>query len=117
MAECIFRHILQDIIFLLNGEMYNFVCRLILSQNFLYTAHGFPGIIPFPVQLPSKLLEMNLYLHIVFIREFQMIRTHIICHLKSTFHGNLRPIYFESSFQDRDRSGRAVHNSWFKGTF
>ena len=42
--------------------MYNFVCGLILSQNFLYIAHGFPGIIPFPVQLPLKLLERNLYM-------------------------------------------------------
>ena len=41
--------------------MYNFVCRLILSQKFSYTAHGFPEIIPFPVQLPLKLLERNLY--------------------------------------------------------
>ena len=41
--------------------MYNFVCRLILSQNVLNIAHGFPEIIPFPVQLPLKLLEKNLY--------------------------------------------------------
>ena len=42
--------------------MYNFVCRLILSQNVLYIAHGLPEeIIPFPVQLPLKLLERNLY--------------------------------------------------------
>ena len=35
--------------------MYNFVSRLILSQqNFLYIAHGFPEIILFPVQLPLK---------------------------------------------------------------
>ena len=47
--------------FLWNGEMYNFVFRLILSQNFSYITHGFPDIIPFPVQLPLKLLEMNLY--------------------------------------------------------
>ena len=32
--------------------MYNFVCRLILSQKFLYIANGFPEIIPLPVQLP-----------------------------------------------------------------
>ena len=31
-TEWLFRHILQDTIFLQNGEMYNFVCRLILSQ-------------------------------------------------------------------------------------
>ena len=59
-AEWLFRHILQDTIFLQNGEMYNFVCRLILSQNILNTAHVFPEIIPFPVQLPLKLLERNL---------------------------------------------------------
>ena len=41
--------------------MYNFVCRLILSQKFLYIANGFLEIIPFPVQLPLKLLERNLY--------------------------------------------------------
>ena len=37
--------------------MYNFVSRLILSQNFLYMAHGFPKIIPFPVQIPLKALR------------------------------------------------------------
>ena len=36
---------------------YNFVSRLILSQNFLYMAHGFPKIIPFPVQIPLKALR------------------------------------------------------------
>ena len=60
-AERLFRHILQDTIFLQNGEMYNFVCRLILSQNFLCVTDGLPEIIPFPVQLPLKLLERNLY--------------------------------------------------------
>ena len=35
-AECVFRRILQDAIFLYNGEMYNFVCRLILSKKFSY---------------------------------------------------------------------------------
>ena len=59
-AEWLFRHILQDTIFLQNGEMYNFVCRLILSQNFLCVTDGFPEIIPLPVQLPLKLLERNL---------------------------------------------------------
>ena len=59
-AECIFRHILQDTIFLWNGEMYNFVWRLILSHIFLCIVHGFLEIIPFPVPLPLKLLERNL---------------------------------------------------------
>ena len=45
--------------------MYNFVCRLILSQNFWYISHGFPEIIPFPVPLPLKLLERNLYTMLV----------------------------------------------------
>ena len=56
MSEKTFRHI-----FLQNGEMYNFVCNLIISQNFSYIAHGFPEIITFPVQLPLKPKEESLY--------------------------------------------------------
>ena len=38
--------------------MYNFVlCRSILSQIFLYIAHGFPEIIPFPVANSLKALR------------------------------------------------------------
>ena len=44
-----------------------FVCRLILFQNFLYIAHGFPEIIPFPVQLPIKLIERNLQNSVCFL--------------------------------------------------
>ena len=47
--------------------MYNFVYRLILSQNVSYIAHGFPEIIPFPVQLPLKVLERNLYMLLHFV--------------------------------------------------
>ena len=50
----------RTIYFIKNGEMYNFVFRLILSQKILQVAHGFPEIIPFLVQLSLKLLEMNL---------------------------------------------------------
>ena len=42
--------------YLCNGEMYNFVivCRLILSYFFIAHGHGFPEIVPVPVQLPLK---------------------------------------------------------------
>ena len=49
-----------------------YVSRLILSQIFLYIAHGFPEIIPFPVQLPLKLLERNLFYQLLV--PFEIIR-------------------------------------------
>ena len=66
-VECLFSQILQDTIFCKMAKCTTlyvvhtmYLLTLILSQIFLYIAHCFSEIIPFPVQLPLKHLERNL---------------------------------------------------------